>query len=103
MLTLKKFLSIINEGASIDKMVIDIQTAINNIDNQITQRTQPLITQKTQLQRRLSPLLKKKQQNDALAAKNSQQELNQQKQILKQGQQSVKTPGSTDAATPGVS
>ena len=51
MLTFKDFLSIINEDASVDKMVADIQTAIGNIDTQLNQRTQPLINQKIQLQK----------------------------------------------------
>jgi len=100
MLTFKKFLSIIDEDVAIDKMVIDIQTAISQIDNQINQRTQPLLAQKQQLQRRLGPILKKKQQEDAKTAKEQpQQGTNQQNPML--ARTATTTPGSPGAATPG--
>ena len=102
MLTFKKFLSIINEDASTDKMVADIQAQLGQIDTQIAQRTQPLLAQKQQLQRRLGPLLKKKQQDDALAAKKQEQQpqaVDQQNQM--QARPATNTPGSGQAATPG--
>lgn len=105
MLTFKKFLSIINEDISTDKMITDIQTQLSQIDNQIAQRTQPLIAQKTQLQRRLGPLLKKKQQDDAIAAKKQEQQPQQQpvdQQNQMQAKQAVNTPGGSNVSTPGT-
>ncbi len=96
MLTLKRFLSIITEDANLDKMVMDIQTAIGQIDTQINQRTQPLLTQKQQLQRRLVPLLRKKQDED----KRNQVQTQQDNQ-MNAGSNQTTTPGSSGAATPG--
>lgn len=106
MLTFKKFLCIINEDATVDKMVMDIQTAINNIDNQINIRTQPLLLQKNQLQKRLGPLLKKKQADDANAMKQQGQpeqqgNLNNTQQTSMKAGSTTTTPGSNGAATPG--
>lgn len=96
MLTFKQFLSIIEEDAALDKMVVDIQAAINQVDAQITQRTQQLIMTKQQLQRRLVPLLKKKQQEDQKAANKG---TNQDNQV--QTGTNTTTPGSTGQSTPG--
>lgn len=101
MLTFKDFLSIINEDASVDKMVADIQTAIGNIDTQLNQRTQPLINQKIQLQKRLSPLLKKKAIDDDVAAKKVPPGANPLAQPMQAAPQPA-TPGSSNNSTPGV-
>ncbi|MGZ8924417.1 MAG: hypothetical protein ACXW2E_00905 [Nitrososphaeraceae archaeon] len=74
MLTFKKFLNIINEDASTDQMITNIQTSINQLDNQITQRTGPLLKQKEQLQKRLMLLMKKKQQSDVQNARQNNQQ-----------------------------
>lgn len=106
MLTFKRFLCIINEDATIDKMVMDIQTAINNIDNQINMRTQPLLLQKQQLQKRLGPLLKKKQAEDANAMKQQGQPQQSHPNDVQQNQMrassTTTTPGSNGVATPGT-
>lgn len=103
MLTFKKFLSIIEEDAAIDKQVVDIQTAIGQIDAQINQRTQQLLSQKQQLTRRLAPLLKRKQADDTKAARDANQPQNQNQQVdpNQQMQAGITTPGSAGAATPG--
>lgn len=101
MLTFKKFLTIIEEDAAIDKQVVDIQAAIGQIDAQINQRTQQLLSQKQQLTRRLAPLLKRKQDEDNKAARDANQPQNQQVDPNQQMQAGITTPGSAGAATPG--
>ncbi|PPD55752.1 MAG: hypothetical protein CTY12_00400 [Methylotenera sp.] len=102
MLTFKKFLTIIEEDAAIDKQVVDIQAAIGQIDAQINQHTQQLLSQKQQLTRRLAPLLKRKQDDDTKAARDANQPQNQQQVDPNQQMQSgITTPGSAGAATPG--
>jgi DNA-binding helix-hairpin-helix protein with protein kinase domain len=104
MFTFKKFLSIIQEDANVDKMVMDIQTAISQLDTQINQRTQPLVAQKQNLQKRLVPLLKKKEQDDQRAGKEqqiNQQQQQQQQNMQQPGSNTTTTPGSTGSATPG--
>jgi K+-sensing histidine kinase KdpD len=100
--TLKKFLSIIEEDANVDKMVMDIQSALSQLDNQINQRTQPLLVQKQNLQKRLTPLLKKKEQDDLRMGKEQQVNAQQQQQTMQPpGSNTTTTPGSAGTATPG--
>ncbi len=102
MFTFKKFLSIIQEDANVDKMVMDIQTAISQLDTQINQRTQPLVAQKQNLQKRLVPLLKQKEQADQREGKAQQINQQQQQQTMQHpGSNTTTTPGSSGAATPG--
>ena len=51
MLTLKTFLRILTEDASLDKLITDIQAQMGQIDTQINQRSQPLLVQKQALQK----------------------------------------------------
>ena len=77
-----------------------------NIDNQINIRTQPLLLQKNQLQKRLGPLLKKKQVEDANAMKQQgqtpQQQGNNPQQAPMRAGSTTTTPGSNGVATPGT-
>lgn len=93
MLTFKKFLDIINEDANEDQMILQLQTQLNQVESQINQQTQRLLTQKTAIQRKLNPLLKKKQ----VSAKTMDQQNPEQQ--MQAG--ATTTPGSTGAATPG--
>lgn len=97
MLTFKTFLSIIHEAADDEQIINQLQTQLNQIDtriNQISQRIQPLNNQKIQIQRRLAPLLKKRQID---ASKQTNQDPNQPMQA-----NATTTPGSTRSATPGT-
>lgn len=98
MFTFKNFLGIINEDANLDKMIMDIQAAIGQLDTKINQQTQPLLNQKAQLQRRLGPLLKNKQMEDKKTNAQNQQ-ANQ--QANQQSSNQTTTPGGTSNATPG--
>jgi hypothetical protein len=109
MLTLKTFLRIIEEDTTTDQQIMQIQTALSQIDTRINQAVAPLQRQKSQLQQQLMPLMKKKQADDVkLKGQQAQSNVNQQGQPMMRtgtttpGGTGNATPGSTGQSTPGV-
>jgi hypothetical protein len=89
-ITFKEFLTLTLENDQINKMVSDTQAQLSQIDSTINQRTQSLLAQKTQLQRKFSQLLKQKQaadNADQQKNKQNQQQQNQQQKNQQQQQQ----------------
>lgn len=99
MLTFKVFLRIINENSDIEGAIAQIQQQMGMIDSQINQRTQSLIAQKNQLQKKLVPLLKRKEQEQKNM--NNQPQNQDQNQPMQANNQTT-TPGSAGNATPGI-
>lgn len=94
-LTFKQFLGTINEDfeQEIQKLTSDIAM----VDTQITQRTQPLMARKQQLQKMLAI---KQKQAQAQAPKDDMAAASAQPQQA-QGSQTT-TPGGSGAQTPGM-
>ena len=99
-LSFLEFLGIVNEDAASD--VVQLQTKIGAIDAMINQRTQPLLQQKTQLQKMLA-IKQKQQQDEVKRAGNTatpQQPVNGAQQPAMTANRTT-TPGGSGSGTPG--
>lgn len=102
-ITFKEYVELTTENEQLDKAVADLQAQIGQLDTTINQRTQSLINQKAQIQRRYAQLLKQKQAADRSEEQKQRQLKSQQPTDNKPaqvGNQAV-TPGSAGANTPG--